>query len=724
MAGTNGNRLHQKTRARKRELEMASNGIRPASTRPSLSLDTDGLTMRLGAVIIKGIRPQVRWVADGIERTWAPTALVQSGPDTWVPAAAAPGGRRTPPFDMELQTEVVGGRDPRVVLTLTLRNTSEESVSLVSLSPLVTTHPRGLSLNGETETARWRRFSNGWQSWSNARSFGPDEAQRVSRLPFWRHQIPNPNHLADGIQGHLRSELVGAVTDPLRSSVVLGFIRADRQLCGLDIDLTPSGLERLEASCDLDGVTFSPAEEITSEPLMIVAGDDANVLLERWADELGSRQAARVPERPPSGWCSWYFYFTSVTGPDIEGNLAAIDRLGASSGSASRFDYVMVDDGHQFRIGDWLHTNSKFPRGMAEYARDIMATGRDAGIWIAPFVADPRSRLFKEHPDWFVRKTGSGRYLTPLWNPLWNRVRSMRVLDTTNPEALAHLEEVARTIRHDWGYRILKLDFLYCAALEGVRHDGDATLATTLRLGLEAIRRGAGEDAFLLGCGCPLGPAVGIVDGMRIGSDVAPYWDLRAQRLASRDEAGATTRVAIRNTLTRAFMHQRLWSNDPDCVMVRTDRTRLTDAEVRSLAVAVGLTDGMIVSSDRMETVPKDRLGLFDKVHELAGGSPRAVDLLDRSMPEVLMSEQMDCVLVGVFNFSDRPEQRVLDLTTLRASAGIDDLSDVESVEEVLFGESLSVRSGKIDFGVLAPHDVRVIRLEREASPSGGVVHR
>jgi alpha-galactosidase len=281
------------------------------------------------------------------------------------------------------------------------------------------------------------------------------------------------------------------------------------------------------------------------------------------------------------------------------------------------------------------------------------------------------------------------------------------VLDTTHPEVLAWIEEVARTLRHEWGYRILKLDFLYNAALPGRRFDSDATLATSLRLGLEAVRLGAGDDAFLLGCGCPLGPAVGIVDGMRIGADVAPYWDLAAQRIASVDEAGATTRVAIRNTLTRAFMHQRLWANDPDCVMVRTDRTRLTDAEVRSLAAAVALTDGMVVSSDRLETVPTDRLSLFSTVHRLTGGSPRVVDLLQRPMPEVVVSTRSRDILVGVFNFSDRPEQRVLDVDALGLPARA---LDVSEVAEVLVGGAVALQRGRADLGVLAAHDARILR--------------
>ena len=57
-------------------------------------------------------------------------------------------------------------------------------------------------------------------------------------------------------------------------------------------------------------------------------------------------------------------------------------------------------------------------------------------------------------------------------------------------------------------------------------------------------------------------------------------------------------------------MHGRLWANDPDCLLVRTDRTKLTLDETRTLASAIGLSGGMMLSSDDLDKVP--------------AGSPRA----------------------------------------------------------------------------------------------------
>src|SRR5690606_11151583 len=93
------------------------------------------------------------------------------------------------------------------------------------------------------------------------------------------------------------------------------------------------------------------------------------------------------------------------------------------------------------------------------------------------------------------------------------------------PDVLDHLESVARSLV-SLGFTYLKLDFTMAPGLDGRFHDGTRTPAQRVRAGYDAVRRGAGEAAFLLACGAPIGPCIGVVDAMRIGADVAPSWQL------------------------------------------------------------------------------------------------------------------------------------------------------------------------------------------------------
>ena len=170
-----------------------------------------------------------------------------------------------------------------------------------------------------------------------------------------------------------------------------------------------------------------------------------------------------------------------------------------------------------------------------------------------------------------------------------------------------------------------------------------------MRAGFEAIRAGAGEQTFLLGCGVPLSNAVGIVDGNRIGADVAPSWELQSEvaMLAGYTETQPATRHAWSATAIRSFMHRRLWLNDPDCLMLRTEQTDLGVDAARTWARAVGVSGGMVLVSDDLALLDQSSRDLLDEAIDLGrraddaarrGDVAIAPDLLERAQPTRLVS--------------------------------------------------------------------------------------
>jgi alpha-galactosidase len=369
-------------------------------------------------------------------------------------------------------------------------------------------------------------------------------------------------------------------------------------------------------------------------------GASASALLDRWAAHAGAAGAARVGAPYQVGWCSWYQYFTGITEPAFLANLARADGW--------PFDVFQLDDGYQAAIGDWLEPHPTFPTGLAAVADAVRAAERTPGVWLAPFIAAPASRLAGDHPGWFAR-TADGRHpLRAWWNPDWNGGDDgfLHALDTTEPEVLDHLEHLAAELVA-MGFRYLKLDFTFTPSVDGRWRDPTRTPAERVRAGFDAIRRGAGDDTFVLGCGVPLAPVVGVVDGCRIGQDVAPLW-----QLSPADEIVAgylgiqpATQHAYVNTATRAFMHRRLWLNDPDCVMLRTVDTALSPAAARGWAQAVGVSGGMALVSDDLALLDAGARRLLDEVVALGrasdeaarAGDPVAVpDLMDAAAPRVM----------------------------------------------------------------------------------------
>jgi len=438
-----------------------------------------------------------------------------------------------------------------------------------------------------------RFLRNGWQSWSATGMRTLDEAGEpgfpsgawLRGMHHARGALP-----ADRAGWH-ESHIVGVAGGSGGGPVCLAGVLEAGIAFGL-VYLKREGTALLVEVELVVEATLEPGERLELEAVRVALGLDANRLLERFANLWGARNQARSDAPFQAGWCSWYHFFHEISQDDLLRNLDAL----AADRDGIPVEVVQLDDGYQSEVGDWLDTNEKFPMGLAAIASRIREAGFRAGLWTAPFCAVPESRLAAEHPQWLLR-AGDG-FFQGLVHPQWTPAARVHALDTSRGDVLAHLESLFAALV-EMGFDYLKLDFLYVVAMRADAADPHRTRAARLRSGLEAVRRGAGEAAFLLGCGCPLGPAVGLVDAMRIGPDVAPWWALpESLAIPGIEATQPALKSAIESVVHRAWMHRRLWQNDPDCLMVRSGDTELTRNEVGVQAAAIGASGGLVVVSD------------------------------------------------------------------------------------------------------------------------------
>ncbi|MET9684235.1 glycoside hydrolase family 36 protein [Streptomyces coeruleorubidus] len=399
-----------------------------------------------------------------------------------------------------------------------------------------------------------RVHEEGWQSWSPSGAYTLGTAPHRPANANWATVCYRPGvTVPDGV---FQGEGLLAL-DPGDGSPVRLWAAAEptREVPSIRLDVR-DGIAEVGA----DG----PVKEWTGDAIQSVLGD--------WACGLG----LAAPRPAPTVWCSWYEYFTEVTEDDIHENLRAMDTLDLP------VDVVQIDDGYQRALGDWLTLSGRF-RSRAAIADKIRSRGRRAGIWTAPFLVDPASELAAEHPDWLVRDAAGGfAHAGRNWG------HDLRVLDTTHPDAAAYLTEVFTTLRAE-GYDYFKADFLYAGALDGVRH-ADVDPLTAYRSGIRLIREAIGPDSYLLGCGAPVLPSIGLFDAMRVSPDTAPH-----RRPEADDYSQPGQDPAEFTGAGRQWQHGRLWINDPDCLMARPA------VETREQwAAHVESTGGLMASSDRL----------------------------------------------------------------------------------------------------------------------------
>jgi len=380
------------------------------------------------------------------------------------------------------------------------------------------------------------------------------------------------------------------------------------------------------------------------------------------------RRPMSAPAQAPGGYGSWYRRYAAIDDAKISGDLEAltstpnlINSYYLARGKPAVFQ---IDDGWERAVGDWSPDPEKFPRGMAVHARAIEAKGLIPGIWIAPFLVERRSRAFAERSGWLLRD-GGGRPVVAGWNPAWGG--SYYCLDISLTEVEDYLAGVFDQLVGLWGFRYLKLDFLYAGLLRGERagHGGRAAYAAYDRIVRRITSRRAdslGRPVDYLGCGAPLEASFRHFPLMRIGTDTKEDWDWPVLR-ALRHQGRPSAYLSLTHTIGRTIMDGTVFANDPDAVFCRGDRTSLTESEKELIAFSDFLLASQLMTSDASASpaaaaehgeieFAQRLVGLFDRLGGRERGREFGALRIGRDVYEIM---SRDGAVRGVANLSDRP---------------------------------------------------------------------
>jgi len=388
--------------------------------------------------------------------------------------------------------------------------------------------------------------------------------------------------------------------------------------------------QSLKVVVDTEDRELQPGETWKLESFTYESGTNREDLLGALADRLIKNHPPLRFPRPPSGWCSWYCFGPRVTAQQVLDNLDFIAK------NTPGLRYVQIDDGYQPAMGDWLETGAAFGGNVQGVLKQIRARGFEPAIWVAPFVAEEKSNVFQQHPDWFVKDSDgkplrSDRVTFGGW-----RHGPWYVLDGTHPQVQQHFENLFRTMKREWGCTYFKLDANFWGAIHGGHfHDPRATRIEAYRRGMKAILRGV-EDSFVLGCNHPIWPSLGLIHGSRSSNDIKRTW-----------ERIATT---ARQNLSRNWQNGNLWWNDSDAVVLTGD---LPDNEFQFHATAIYASGGMILSGDDLTRISEEKLKMLRKLQPPTGVAARFDDDTFRVGRIDLWRKRQ---VVSVLNWEDTPQ--------------------------------------------------------------------
>ncbi|MBC7360726.1 MAG: NPCBM/NEW2 domain-containing protein [Candidatus Aminicenantes bacterium] len=336
---------------------------------------------------------------------------------------------------------------------------------------------------------------------------------------------------------------------------------------------------------------------------------------------------------PPSGWCSWYYYYQEINQEEIEKNAQWLAQNLREYGAL----YCQIDDGWQDRgqgpgeNRDWTKVSRRFSKGMANLAKFIKDQGLIPGIWLAPH-GQSNEEVVKNSGAFLL--TPDGKSASSTWEGKF-------LIDPSKPEAQSYLKELFTRLAQDWGYEYFKIDGQPIVVEEFRKkknfmkspQDPEALYRQTL----ETIRQAIGPKRYLLGCwGIPL-EGMGIMNGSRTGGDIVPAWD--------------GFLVALDATMKYYFLHNIAWYCDPDVMLVRYP---LTLDMAKAWASLQGLTGQALMASDRMYDLPEERIEILRRVFPAVDIRP--LDLFPSSRYKKIwdlkinhLERQYD--VVGCFNY-------------------------------------------------------------------------
>ncbi len=440
-----------------------------------------------------------------------------------------------------------------------------------------------------------RIFVNGFQSWTETKEYEQDE--KIRKL-IWPARVLLGQYGDYGFYRYpgKRGRFHGWTYSYITSSGLIDFFGSLSERDGYTLFEYDCSRKTVLISRDCSGLHIK--ELYKGLDFLFLTGTEDDVFDAYFSAYFGQKGSRPAIAELCTGWTSWYNYYRSVSLDAVTSNLEEFRKREVPIG------LFQVDDGWQPAIGDWLSANDKFPGGMAAVASAVKALpGVKAGLWLAPFICEKGSVLWKEHRDWVLRDR-RGKPVRAGFNPNWSGW--FYALDFRNEGLREYLRQVFRTVLDEWGFDMVKLDFLYAAAL---LTRPDATRGQVMCEAMEFLRSACG-DKMILGCGVPLAPAFGAVDYCRIGSDVAPKWEDTLLKLVGYRERVSTVN-SILSTIGRRHLNGRAFLNDPDVFILRNPHQEMTvDQKMTLFRVNLAL-GGLVLTSDNLAEYTEEQLSTY-----------------------------------------------------------------------------------------------------------------
>lgn len=156
---------------------------------------------------------------------------------------------------------------------------------------------------------------------------------------------------------------------------------------------------------------------------------------------------SELKEKPTFVYNTWVPFKDNI-------NEKLVMELAKSAADAGMKEFI-IDDGWQDSYGDWGIDYKKFPNGLKPVFDYIKSLGMKPGLWISVGSASTESKVYKEHPEWFVRDKNGKIANLLITGEGFNHIQSA-CFSTGWKD---YIKGIMLKLADDYGLEYLKLDF-------------------------------------------------------------------------------------------------------------------------------------------------------------------------------------------------------------------------------------------------------------------------
>lgn len=538
-----------------------------------------------------------------------------------------------------------------IIIDAGFTNNSGKDIVVRSIEPVCATEETGAFMNWNTEV---KVLTNGpmyydagmihkvGDDFREPDPYGPVKGSNP--IPDFRY--PSPERIRSWWN-------IGVFSGYDKEALVCGFPDNQDSFGQLILSKNSNGMFSLYTeSIFAEGRILQSGHSVQAGRFLFNIGTDPFSALETFSETMGLLNGIRN-KSIVNGWCSWFYTYEFVTEDEVLRNTEYVSKNLRKYG----LDYIQIDEGYQKFHGEW-EGNERFPHGMKWLAGRIKEYGLKPGIWVAPYIISEPTMVYRDHPDWLLKKADGSLMRVGPWpdeNTDWakNETPKRYGLDISHPEAKEWFYGLFNMIGNDWGYEMVKIDFVAWSILSaGHFYDNTYTPAKAYREGMQLIRKALGDKKHINDCG-PGPVTAGLIDSMRIEIDQNYGYADAVWKQYFADSSSSGPAMA-----KRYYFNNRSWINDADHVCLGM----LSLAQARSAATLIGMSGGNIISGDRLTDLDESRLEILKKIMPSYGEAAKPSDLFDSDRPSVfalrVSKPYGDWTVVGIFN-SDRQNKLV-----------------------------------------------------------------